>query len=109
MYISQFLLHPSYNTSEYCLHSATCGDDRVDIPSSFLRPIGVAVYGHALYPNSTYQLTVVIRDEFDQVEDGFDGFLDAAGEQFQINKRVSGSANTAYRIPQVCYYFDMRK
>ena len=98
LYISQYLLHPSYNTSEYCLHSATCGADRVDIPSSFQRPIGVGVYGHVLHPSSTFQLTVVLRDEFDQVQEGFESILDL--ENFEM-KRVGGSGSTGYRIPQV--------
>lgn len=65
MYISQYLEHPSYNTTEYCLHSATCGIDRIDIPSSFKRPIGIAVYGHIFHLESTYRLSVTLRDEFD--------------------------------------------
>ena len=98
LYISQYLLHPSYNTSEYCLHSATCGHDRVDIPSSFLRPIGVGVYGHVLHPSSTFQLTVVLRDEFDQVREGFESILDT--DYFETT-RVGGSGSSGYRIPQV--------
>jgi len=65
LYISQYLEHPSYNTTEYCLHSATCGIDRIDIPSSFKRPIGIAVYGHIFHLESTYRLSVTLRDEFD--------------------------------------------
>lgn len=68
LYISQYLQHPSYNTSEYCLHSATCGIDRIDIPSSFKRPIGVGVYGHILHPLSTYRLSVKLRDELDPTD-----------------------------------------
>jgi hypothetical protein len=69
LYISQYLLHPSYNLSEYCLSSATCGLDRIDIPSSFRRPLGVAVYGHVIYPISIFKLTVLIRDEPHQLND----------------------------------------
>jgi hypothetical protein len=100
LYISQYLLHPSYNTSEYCLHSATCGTDRVDIPSSFQRPIGVGVYGHGLHPSTIFQLTVVLRDEFDQLKEGFESILDI--EPFETT-RVGGSGNTGYRIPQVLF------
>lgn len=97
LYISQHTLHPSYNLSEYCLHSASCGQDRVDIPSVFKRPIGVAVYGHMLYPVSTYKLTVVLRDEFDQL--GYEGSL--VTEEFD-SKRV-GDIVTGRKIPQVIY------
>jgi len=69
LYISQFLQHPSYNTSEYCLHSATCGIDRIDIPAGFKRPIGVAVYGHILHPLSTFKLSVTQRHEIDPFDD----------------------------------------
>ena len=72
LYISQYLLHPSYNLSEYCLSSATCGLDRIDIPSSFRRPLGVAVYGHVIYPISIFKLTVLIRDELHQLNDLLD-------------------------------------
>lgn len=98
MYISQFLLHPSYNSSEYCLHSATCGQDRVDIPSGYQRPIGVGVYGHVLYPSTTFQLTVVLRDEFGQVQEGFEALLDS---DYLEMKRIGGSGTMGYRIPQV--------
>lgn len=78
LYISQYLSHPSYVLSEYCLHSASCGQDRIDIPSTFKRPIGVAVYGHILYPNSTYRLKVIVRDELEQVQEiGEDMILDS--------------------------------
>lgn len=97
LYISQFLLHPSYNTSEYCLHSATCGQDRVDIPSSFQRPIGVGVYGHVLHPSTTFQLTVVLRDEFGQMQEGFETLLES---DYLEMKRVGGTGNSGYRIPQ---------
>lgn len=50
VYVSQWVLHPSYDVQEHCLRSATCGVDRVDLPSTFRRPIGVAVYGHVLHP-----------------------------------------------------------
>jgi Putative cytokine, C6ORF120 len=72
LYISQYLLHPSYNLSEYCLSSATCGLDRIDIPSSFRRPLGVAVYGHIIYPISIFKLTVLIRDEPHELNDLFE-------------------------------------
>jgi hypothetical protein len=104
LYISQYLLHPSYNLSEYCLHSASCGQDRIDIPSSFKRPIGVAVYAHILHPISTYTLTVALRDEAaEQVVDEYENILDDDFEIFDANKKKIGDIGTgAHKIPQVC-------
>lgn len=33
LYISQKHVTPTYEPQDYCLHSATCGVDQVDIPS----------------------------------------------------------------------------
>nr|CAG4640726.1 EOG090X03DI [Eulimnadia texana] len=63
LYISQHTLQPSFNPETYCLHSASCGIDQIDIPSSFQRPIGVAVYGHPFHPISTYTLSVILKED----------------------------------------------
>ena len=34
---------------DYAYSSATCGDERIDIKSSFKRPVNIAVYGHPFY------------------------------------------------------------
>lgn len=60
----------------------------------------MAVYGHTFYPTSTFQLTVVLRDEFDQLQNGYEDILDS--EQFEM-RRIGGSGNSGYRIPQVTY------
>ena len=94
LYISQFLQHPSYNTSEYCLHSATCGIDRIDIPAGFKRPIGVAVYGHVLHPLSTFKLSVTQRHEIDPFDDSDLEYTD-----------TSESVNDYTDIPKVLKHF----
>jgi hypothetical protein len=43
-------------------------------------------------------LTVVLRDEFDQVREGFESILDT--DYFETT-RVGGSGSSGYRIPQV--------
>nr|CAG4651688.1 EOG090X03DI [Triops cancriformis] len=62
LYVSQFTVQPTYEPEKYCLHSASCGIDRVDIPSDYKRPLGVGVYGHPLHPVSTFRLSVVYRE-----------------------------------------------
>ena len=61
IYISDKTLLPTFEDFE--LHSTTCGEDRVDIPADFSRPIGVGVYGHPSHEQSIYRLSVVIDND----------------------------------------------
>lgn len=56
LYVSDKTLMPGYDNYE--LQSVTCGEDEVDISADFKRPVGVAVYGHPSYEDSTYKLNV---------------------------------------------------
>ena len=41
--------NPTFMPEDYAYSSATCGDERIDIKSSFKRPVNIAVYGHPFY------------------------------------------------------------
>jgi len=61
LYVSQHNSKPTYEPYTYCLHSNTCGLDRVDIPDYFKRPVGVGVYGHPSHEVSDYLLEVLLE------------------------------------------------
>ena len=56
LFVSDKTLRPSYDNFE--LQAVTCGLDVVDIPSTFKRPVGVSVYGHPSYANTSFVLTI---------------------------------------------------
>ena len=64
LYISDKTLLPNYENYE--LQSATCGEDRVDIPADFKRPVGIAVYGHPSSKHSKFKIEVYIENESDK-------------------------------------------
>lgn len=72
LYVSQTNSKPTFDPDTYCLQSATCGVDSVDIPKGFKRPVGIGVYGHPSHESSSYLLEVVLRAE--REEDTFDPF-----------------------------------
>ena len=41
--------NPSFMPDDFAISSASCGDEQIDIKSSFKRPINIAVYGHPFY------------------------------------------------------------
>ncbi|XP_075228903.1 UPF0669 protein v1g209471-like [Lycorma delicatula] len=59
LYVSQEISKPTFEPDSYCLQSATCGVDIIDIPKSFQRPVSIGVYGHPSHDISTYVLKVV--------------------------------------------------
>uniref|UniRef100_A0A224XUU6 Putative dna repair endonuclease xpf isoform x1 n=1 Tax=Panstrongylus lignarius TaxID=156445 RepID=A0A224XUU6_9HEMI len=78
LYVSQLVVTPTYEPENYCLHSATCGLDVVDIPATFGRPIGIGIYGHPSHEESefTLELEGAIEDKVDS--DGSEN-LDESG------------------------------
>lgn len=58
LYASQITTKPTYEPDQYCLQSATCGDDVIVIPDSFKRPVSIGIYGHPSHENSKYILLV---------------------------------------------------
>ncbi|XP_024084686.1 UPF0669 protein C6orf120 homolog [Cimex lectularius] len=63
LYISERVETPTYEIDSYCLHSATCGVDVIDIPSSFARPVGIGVYGHPSHDESDFILEVKLTED----------------------------------------------
>jgi len=59
----------------------------------------VAVYGHILHATTTYKLTVVLRDELDQLGD-FYNLVDES-EYYSFDGRRVGDIGTGRSIPQV--------
>ncbi|KAK9309705.1 hypothetical protein QLX08_000704 [Tetragonisca angustula] len=58
LYASQTTTKPTYEPDQYCLQSATCGEDIILIPDSFKRPVSIGVYGHPSHENNKYILLV---------------------------------------------------
>lgn len=58
LYVSEKTLKPDYST--YDLQSVTCGTDEVEVPVSFQRPVGVAVYGHPSHDQTNFRLRVYV-------------------------------------------------
>lgn len=54
--------NPTFMPEDYAYSSATCGDERIDIKSSFKRPVNIAVYGHPFYETSKYSLEILIAE-----------------------------------------------
>ncbi|KAG5896896.1 hypothetical protein JTB14_033534 [Gonioctena quinquepunctata] len=70
MYISETNMYPSYSLDSYDLHSATCGQDVIVIPSEFESPISVGIYGHPAYESSSFLLEI-----FGLSEEGENSFV----------------------------------
>ncbi|XP_064484178.1 UPF0669 protein C6orf120 homolog isoform X2 [Ornithodoros turicata] len=72
LYIGEGDTQPTYDLSKHRLQSTTCGLERIDIPRSFKRPIGIGIYGHPSHEVSIYELEV-------QVDNSRDTFFDDYG------------------------------
>lgn len=59
--------NPSFMPEDFAISSASCGDEQIDIKSSFKRPINIAVYGHPFYEISRYNLEVLLA-EFEETD-----------------------------------------
>ncbi|XP_018577446.1 UPF0669 protein C6orf120 homolog isoform X1 [Anoplophora glabripennis] len=58
MYVSETNMIPTYDPDTYDLHSATCGQDVIEISSNFKSPISVGIFGHSAYDESSYTLEI---------------------------------------------------
>lgn len=83
LYVSQYNSKPTYEAQSYCLHSSTCGLDRVDIPENFKRPVGVGVYGHPSHEVCEYLLEVLLErgSEIDESRFLYDSSAPVEGSQ----------------------------
>ncbi|CAG9767621.1 unnamed protein product [Ceutorhynchus assimilis] len=64
LYISDTNMYPTYDADSYKLHSATCGQDIIEIPESFEYPLAVGIYGHAEYSVFTLEIWDVPNYEY---------------------------------------------
>ncbi|KAL3271408.1 hypothetical protein HHI36_021889 [Cryptolaemus montrouzieri] len=60
LYIAQHSRVPTYEPDTYDLHSASCGEDVINVPKSFKRPIVIGIYGNTGYEVTKYQLRVEV-------------------------------------------------
>lgn len=96
IYVSDKTLRPSFDT--YKLQSVTCGQDVVIVPQDFVRPVGIAVYGHPSYKESEFEMRVfydqtVPQDPFDKGSYTSEGgepskSPQAAGEDIQEEESI---------------------
>lgn len=56
IYVSEGHSHPTFHADDHQLSSTTCGDDRVEIPADFRRPVGIGIYGAFGYETTIYEL-----------------------------------------------------
>ncbi|XP_046141327.1 UPF0669 protein C6orf120 homolog [Osmia bicornis bicornis] len=67
LYASQTTTKPTYEPDQYCLQSATCGEDTILIPDSFRRPVSIGVYGHPSHEISKYILLVYETTDIEDI------------------------------------------
>ena len=60
LFISDITLYPDYKN--YKLQATSCGEDIIDVPASFTRPIGVGIYGHSSHTLSRFRLDVYVEE-----------------------------------------------
>lgn len=98
LYVSQTVTKPTFEPETYCLQSSTCGLDVIHIPQSFLRPIGIGVYGHISHEVSVYLLEVFYREE-----DETDKFDPYSTELNQDNQQEETASTEKKQQPEEQY------
>jgi hypothetical protein len=63
LYVAEKRLEASFDFDGHSLQSTSCGEDVVEVPSSFQRPIGIGVYGHPSYQSTRFTLKVIGETE----------------------------------------------
>ncbi|XP_045185631.1 UPF0669 protein C6orf120 homolog [Mercenaria mercenaria] len=56
LYVSDTTLNPAYD--KYTAQSITCGKDVIEVPASYNRPVGIAVYGYPGHEISEYLISI---------------------------------------------------
>ncbi|KAI5651427.1 hypothetical protein NE865_00671 [Phthorimaea operculella] len=59
LYISENI-RPGYEVDRNNFSSATCGEDLVNIPADFPRPLGIGVFGHWSHEQSEYSIQIFL-------------------------------------------------
>lgn len=62
LYVAERNAQPTFDLDSHCAQSTTCGRERVDLPRSFGRPVGIGIYGHPSHELSLYELEVRVDD-----------------------------------------------
>jgi len=88
LYVSSELEQPTFSLEEHSLSSTTCGEDKVEITASMVRPVNIAVYGHPGRSEvSAYRLDVWVVERTE-----FDPFKAAVEEAEEEENRRNGKA-----------------
>ncbi|CAI9730404.1 Hypothetical predicted protein [Octopus vulgaris] len=67
LYVSDKTTKP--NPDNFELYSATCGQESVDIPARFKRPVSIGVFGYPLMEKSHYELTFIHLTDNDEPDE----------------------------------------
>lgn len=62
LYVAERNAQPTFDLDNHCAQSTTCGRERVDLPRSFGRPVGIGIYGHPSHELSRFELEVRVDD-----------------------------------------------
>lgn len=62
LYVAERNVQPTFDLDSHGMQSTTCGHERVDLPRSFGRPVGIGIYGHPSHELSLYELEVRVDD-----------------------------------------------
>lgn len=62
LYVAERNAQPTFDLDSHCAQSTTCGHERIDLPRSFGRPVGIGIYGHPSHDLSLYELEVRVDD-----------------------------------------------
>ncbi|KAJ2949716.1 hypothetical protein O0L34_g15648 [Tuta absoluta] len=71
LYIADHI-RPGYEVDMNNFSSATCGEDIVNIPGDFSRPLGIAVFGHWSHEQSEYAIKIYQNTAAQKEEKIFD-------------------------------------
>ncbi|XP_076483208.1 UPF0669 protein v1g209471-like [Bombus vancouverensis nearcticus] len=95
LYASQIVTKPTYEPDQYCLQSATCGDDVIVIPDSFKRPVSIGIYGHPSHESSKYIL--LVYETTDTENTSFKRNLDIHNEVYiKIQKYLKNKSHQSH-------------
>ncbi len=99
LYVSQSdsngrTVKPKFDLSGHDLQSVTCGQDSIQVPEDFERPIGIGVYGHPSYDLSHFTLDVIAYEEAEDwapyiTEDELEFYEEFFGEPYNGLNKVS--------------------
>ncbi|XP_045468323.1 UPF0669 protein C6orf120 homolog isoform X1 [Harmonia axyridis] len=95
IYIAEHPKVPTYEPDTYDLHAATCGEDVIEIPKSFKRPIIIGIYGNSIYETTNFKLRVerIDNDKFEKTSSSDFVHPRSTQDEPQKNKPDGSTAN----------------